>query len=86
MVRLITNADVGPLEGVAELCVVELADRQVQVSLVLKLNHANQAPTVAVDIGVGWLDDFAEVILYRDTRYQVRKQTLLLSEKVKRTN
>lgn len=63
LIRVITDADVGPVKGVAELCVIQLADGAVQVILVVKLHNPQDASPVPYNIGERWLHHLAEMIL-----------------------
>jgi hypothetical protein len=63
----LNQADVALLEGVLELCVVQLLDGVEHVILRLKLGHANSLAAVTVHICEGGLDVLPEVVLQEES-------------------
>ena len=66
-VRVIDDADVGALEGVAELGVVQLADGARQILWGVKLHHAQHTAAVAEHIHIVWRAHLAEMVLPEQT-------------------
>ncbi len=63
VVGVVNDADVGALEGVAELGVVQLADGARQVLRRVKLHHSQHAAAVAEHVHVVGRAHLAEVVL-----------------------
>ena len=69
------HTDVGALEGVAELCVVQLADGARQVLWRVKLHNTNDAAAVAEDVHIVGRAHLPEVVLCRSRALKLRTPT-----------